>query len=1282
MKRTTRNRILYGALATVCLLIAVGFALNWYLTHRLESMLRKTLSEKILTATDGFYRFNFNKLDIGFFDGELKIEGISLEPDSLRLAQLAATDSLPSTYVRANVGMIHFKGLNLAWMTSRRKLHFDLFEIKNPDIQILDSSTSQAVTAKHDKANKTLFDVVAPFIDELTVKVINLEHANISYTALGAEVRATYALKDASFHAYKFRLDENSAKSGKLLYSENFDFQANTPQRLLDSEYFSLNTDNIQLSTRDSVILIQGIHLIPYDTDTTEHTKSIDAKVSSIAVRGIVFSRQNSLNYLDANSFVISDPDIFLAEKKTGVRDTQDDEMSDFTEFEADTTNQPWSVYKMIKPILRRVSVKEIRIDAAKLKYTVSTKNGMDTYTVNRFDFNAHDFLVDSLSDSRNHFWYTSHFMIDAQNINGEVQSNNHKINVGRFTFDMINRYFDIKNIEVSPLSRKSESDYLDGTIASINAKELTIEKGIEADELNIVSPNIEYFKLGSSSKTSVTAADTLKLPVGKAKKNNALGLIEVFVNHLAIKRISLMGANLAYNDRNARMRYRLNDLNLFATDFFMNHETLKRQDLIFDYEDFGLSFRNFNNVLPGGHYRLVIANANIQSKGGVVRLEGVDFVPQEGKWTSVPPVYLSLKAPLLEVKGVNFDLKKEVNRFDNLSLVNIQSPKLRIVKTAASGANKKTGTAWEGDILSQPLKLALLNLTDADIEYADKTSGQNMTSTFKTFKLKDISLASGSRLRVDDLLLDSPSLKITAGAQNNGTSGGSSTPFSGDIGINKANIRNLNFQQNSSDSRLAVSLPQLRIEKALWNTSLLELGTLNAEAPHIDYKVLGKTHAAGKESTEKFDIYKLLGTYADKISVGSINISNAELNYQHNKTNNAITKQKINKTNFGLEQLSANNKQRTMSLGDLYLDTENLAIPVGDGYYTLRFGKIAVSKKNESLSVSGIHLDPSYSKTEFAYKHPRHKDWFDVRVGGLRLSGIDVPRYFSENILDAKNLHVNDVYLKNFKNQQIEIEHNIMPMIYEGLQTLPLKFRIATTDVKNFNVEYEELPKSGNVAGKIFFTDMNATIPELTNIASQPHQFIDINADGKLMGEGYFTAKWQIPVDKSYDRFLLGAHLHNFDLRELNRLITPMAPAKVVSGTVKDVRFNIDASSLGGKVDMTMLYNGLNINILKDSEGKTPNKFISGLANRVIKRDNPDKPNKKPRSSHLEIERDPYHSTFNYMWQLLRPPLVESVGISQGKQNFVKKVQGVFISVRNFFYPSRKEKKDSKEKE
>lgn len=206
----------------------------------------------------------------------------------------------------------------------------------------------------------------------------------------------------------------------------------------------------------------------------------------------------------------------------------------------------------------------------------------------------------------------------------------------------------------------------------------------------------------------------------------------------------------------------------------------------------------------------------------------------------------------------------------------------------------------------------------------------------------------------------------------------------------------------------------------------------------------------------------------------------------------------------------------------------------------------------------------------------------------------------------------------------------------------------------------------------------MNGLIYGLTNVASSPDQFIRLDANGLLMGSGYFDATWMIPADKNYDRFLLNAHLRNLDLTGLNRMITPLAPARISNGYAQDIFFNIDATSKGATVDMIFPYNNLKIDILNAEDGSRK-KIASYLLNKIIKSDNPSaRSPSKYREYNLYVERNPYHSTFNYFWQILQPPLAESVGVSKKKQNLAKSISNVVSGIKKLFGRSADSKKNN----
>ena len=1137
------KKVIGYTLGIAIVLTTAIFLLNLHLTKRLERYLRKELIHRTAEATDGFYKLSFDNLSISFFKGELKIEGIKLYPDPRVFQDWERKDSLPSTYVTAEVGMIDFKGLNLTWRWSYKQLHFDSFEIRDPDIQMFNPYYSTRVKVKERKEveTKTLYEVISPYINVLTVRELDLENASVSYFVENPVSPIVYALNDVSFHAYGFRLDEDSSESGKLLYCDNFDFITNRPQTLLTNNDFSLQTNRILLNTEDSIISISNITLAPqgelWKVRKQRPDSYLNASVGAIEVKGIQFRRENALNYLTARSFDIISSDIQAFSLAGKSQPSASSSLS---------LIRPLSLYELISPVLHAVSIGTIGIGQAKLQYSLAVKDTIEVYKLANFDFRANDFRIDSVSEDRSGLWYSRGFSFEATGIEGMMTARNHRFSVKRMALDTESGDFSMEQIRLRPLSVRGQNDYMTGSIDTVGIRGLLYDKGISARLLKIDHPNLRYVVAPSLNKKGVKAVN------GRV---DVEAILNPFLRYLSVKRVNLNHANVTVDDKSTpdSLTYKLNDFNFFATGVWVNRQTGKGGGLFFNYENMGFSLGRFDNYLPGKEYRLSVGKGQFSTVKGILELQDIRLLPQDtaGK---VAKTCIRFSSPELCISGLK-RIPERPDRNIRLASFRVDSPDIRVFRP----------------------------------------DGVGMSASLKSLALEDIS----------------------------------------------------------------------------WDSTFLKLGSVCLESPVADiYSGHLRDTLSHQTKPGPSDLYTTLGKVAGQISLGRFSLTDADIRYTYYGKSDSLQHQKFDTTNLFVEGLAVDTRLRTYKLDDIRFSTRNLAFPLDGGFYTLKVGGVDLTRS--SAVIDRIRLVSPFPKMQFAYLQPHHKDWFDVSVGQVSLTDIDLPSYFLEKVLRIADVQVSDVVLQNLKNQKIPVSRHIVPMIYTGLQKAPVKLDFQRVKVKNFSVVYEELSKKGTVPGKLFFTDMNGRFTGFTNIVSRPDQYIVLDADGKLMGKGAFTATWKLPVDSLNDRFLLNARLDSFDLTALNELLLPLASVEVRSGQVREMTFSTEASSKGATVNMLFLYNDLKATLLKEKDGEsTDRKFLTSLVNRILKHDNPDKARQgvdKPRHSSVSIIRDPYHSTFNYLWQILRPPLIESVGVSQKKQDAAKGVMALFTKVKNFF--------------
>lgn len=1237
-------KILRKSLIIIGIAIVIGALANWYLSHRLNNYLNKTLGKTISEATNGFYTFSFDDFSVGLFNGELSIQGVHLKPDSAVFVKWAEMDSLPKTFFKVDIESIDLKGLNLKWRISYRNLDFSLFEVKSPHIEIFDIYNSKQYSYKTTKFNpRDLYETVSPFLDAVTVQEINFEKAFVSYTVEDSVAATVYKLKDFYFHADGFRLDKNSASSGKLLYCDNFNFSADTPQTLLYNGQLELNTDNIELNTKDSVIQIDNIKITPHISLSAhggEVTDDyIEAQIKAIAARGVFFKREDALTYLTTRSFDVLSTDIHyysvVKEKPQEEKKSKEEKIA-----KADSIIQNWSLYGMVSPILHSIGIGQMKIADAKFKYSIQDKKHVDVYNLEKFDFLANNFKIDSTVNLQNRLLRSDGFILNAIGIHGHIPSKNHELNISGISLNTPARKFEITGININPISRNTRSDYLTGSVESIIFGGLKYNTGLDADSLEIKNPKIDYSMIDSQQQK-----------IGSKKSSNDLDqsdvirLLEPVISHLSVKNIDIKSADLVFNDKMAGSKYKLYDFDFYATDFLIDENTRLNKNYYFSCENFGLNFYNFDNILPDKSHRLIIKKGMISGIPGKIYLKDVQLTPLISADNSTDN-YISINTALIDINGIDYAFNDK-GREKKLKIANFnfESPEIEFIKTGNTHTRDKDSTSSSQKQLLQNIDINAVNISNAAFKYSDTTNRDSIETRLGNLYANNLQWSGGNKISAASFTLQ----KLNA-----------------DIATSSLNSKFI--------------IDDIKLSGAEWglqDNKHMNVSNIEINNPLLEYKMVSKVKVdtgSVQNSKDERDFYTKLGDVRKKISIGRFKLSNANGEYLYTFNDSIVRDQMIKKTNIGFEDLAINTDKKSTKISNFNFETKNVSFPLNNGFYTLKTDDIYINQKDSSLRIDNIHLVPRYPKMEFAYKHPTHKDWFDVSSENVTLSGFDLPAYFSDNTVKARNAKIINTDLNNFKNQQIEIEHNIMPLVYEGLQKSPVKFDINKMDIINFSVYYEELAKKGTFPGKIYFRGMNAKVDGFTNITTRPEQYIDLRTTGIFLDRARFEARWMIPVSPENDKFILQGHVHKFDLKELNQIFVPLAAAEVKSGMAQDALFGMVASSEEAVIDMRFLYNDLEINIYKDVEEEKEKMFLTDLANLVIRNNNPRKKGGEPKISHqLKVKRDPYHSTFNYFWQVLRPPLVESVGVSKTTQNVASGISGFFRKVKNFFSPGKK---------
>ena len=332
-----------------------------------------------------------------------------------------------------------------------------------------------------------------------------------------------------------------------------------------------------------------------------------------------------------------------------------------------------------------------------------------------------------------------------------------------------------------------------------------------------------------------------------------------------------------------------------------------------------------------------------------------------------------------------------------------------------------------------------------------------------------------------------------------------------------------------------------------------------------------------------------------------------------------------------------------------------DLRYTLPDSLYYVEIDNLEYNWQDSSLLVQDLKYKSFVDEYRFAYHDPKHSDWMDIELGSFQIENIALDELMRNKSIFADQISLDNMVFRNYKNKKIDIEHHFMPILYEQIQGIPHLFRIQKVLINNLSVHYQEMAKNGTNPGEIFFAEMNLESRNFTNIPTTSTQMNRLDFSGKLMGEGQIKAQLYFPVDTAYDHAEIKGTLGPMAMISLNKIIEPLAFFQINGGMIQGMDFHITGNRERANIDMCLLYRDLSVKIYKqnDDSEEHENFFLSVLANNLVKTDNPED-GETPRRVYAEYERDPLHSSFNYLWKIVYSGLAETLGYSKAMQERV----------------------------
>ncbi|PXX27270.1 hypothetical protein [Arenibacter sp. ARW7G5Y1] len=415
--------------------------------------------------------------------------------------------------------------------------------------------------------------------------------------------------------------------------------------------------------------------------------------------------------------------------------------------------------------------------------------------------------------------------------------------------------------------------------------------------------------------------------------------------------------------------------------------------------------------------------------------------------------------------------------------------------------------------------------------------------------------------------------------------------------------------------------------------------------------------------SMEGFGYYNYI--LGNTIGADKIKLLNPKVRYYNDNTTNKITSDKPLETGtekvFVLDHLeiedgeivNIQNETNTikftvenfnLSLENLQLDKETVThkIPFSYGDYKLNTGKVyADLGPYEALSLSGTNIDKrvlqlsnlslksKYNKRTLSKKLDKEHDYIDLEIPKVRLVNMDFGFRAERFFLNTKSVVFQNPKMQIYRDKLVQDDYEQKKLYSQMLRELPIDLNISEVRIKDGYIAYSELVKTGTVPGEIVFSDLKASMSNVSNIYENEEK-TEIMAKAKLMGEAPIELTWNFDSKEGNDPFFVSGVVTNFKSKSINQFLRSNLRAEA-EGDVEELYFTLSGDAVSASGDMKMNYEDFRFTVLK-KDRMGVNKLLTFVGN-IFTNDGSKSDKMGYRYGEIYAERDKTKSFFNYLW-------------------------------------------------
>lgn len=314
--------------------------------------------------------------------------------------------------------------------------------------------------------------------------------------------------------------------------------------------------------------------------------------------------------------------------------------------------------------------------------------------------------------------------------------------------------------------------------------------------------------------------------------------------------------------------------------------------------------------------------------------------------------------------------------------------------------------------------------------------------------------------------------------------------------------------------------------------------------------------------------------------------------------------------------------------------------------YYSISTSGIGFNAKDTTLTLNAFKLTPKYNRDEFNKKIKYNDDLFSISTEKIVLNSLDLNKIKHSKLINFKSVIVYKPIISIYRDKRLpDAPFKKKKLITSMVMSIPVSIDIDSLKVLDGKLTYEEMHKSVDQPGKVFFDPLFLTVYNVTNDSTLINQNAHLQIDvlGKIMGKSDMTANFDFHLNRTDDYFTAKGKLKAISGIEFNQMLASLLLAEVQSGDVHSATFNFSANDDSSNGTLDLVYDNLVVNLLKQKDPDKKSKALSWLAGNFVDKSNlPGDP--KYRKGIIHFDRNKDKAIVNYLWNSVKTGIVTSI--------------------------------------